>query len=223
MFQKNIFLCPKKRNLFHYFCFKIIFDLTKTANTYKDAQIWDSFREGDNQALSCIYSTHIQVLFKYGLKISLDEAFVMDCIHDLFVDMIRHRATVGRIDNIRHYLIRSLRHKMFRNLKSKRTELFDDYPFLLESAVDDRLYEQETNHHQRLRLREAINKLPERQKEVIYLRYIMDFKNEEIAQIMEISHQSVRNMLHKAIENLRKNMSKEDLILFISIIRKLHI
>jgi RNA polymerase sigma-70 factor (ECF subfamily) len=84
----------------------------------------------------------------------------------------------------------------------------------LEAAFNEQQLEQETNRHQRQCLREAINKLPERQKEVIYLRYIMDFKNEEIAQIMGINYQAVRNTLHKAIENLRKTISKKDLILF---------
>jgi len=195
----------------------------KIAHTnLNDVQLWESFRNGDDQALSCIYNTHIQALFQYGSKLSSDECFVMDCIQDLFVDMIQHRTTVGNTDNIRYYLIRSLRNKMLRNLEKQKHNLLNDYhPFHLEAAIDEQLHEHETNQHQRRRLREAINKLPERQKEVIYLRYIMDFKNEEIAQIMNISYQAVRNTIYKAIEFLRKNMTKEDLILFVAIIKKL--
>ena len=137
------------------------------------------------------------------------------------MDISRHRTTIGSTDNIRFYLIRSLKHKILRQLKSHhRTDTVDDYPFLLEAAFDEQQLEQETNRHQRQCLRDAINKLPERQKEVIYLRYIMDFKNEEIAQIMDISYQAVRNTLHKAIENLRKTISKKDLLLFVMILKK---
>ena len=120
------------------------------------------------------------------------------------------------------YLIRSLKHKILRSIKKhSHTDTVNDYPFLLEAAFDEHLFEQETDRHQRLCLRNALNKLPERQKEAIYLRYIMDLKNEEIAKIMDISYQAVRNTLHKAIEFLRKNLTKEDLILFIAIIKKL--
>jgi len=185
-----------------------------------DVILWDSFRNGDDQALTSIYNAHIQALFQYGSKLSLDKDFVMDCIHDLFVDMIQHRNTVGSTDNIRYYLIRSLRHKILRSLKRQKLGLFSDEPFLLEAEFDEQHHEYETNQHQRRRLREALNQLPERQKEVIYLRYIMDFKNEEIAQIVDISYQAVRNTLYKAIEFLRKNMTKEDLILFVAIIKK---
>ena len=187
-----------------------------------DAYLWDTFRNGDDQAaLTHIYNAHVQALFKYGSKLSKDESFVMDCIHDLFADVIHHRSTIGGTDNIRLYLIRSLRNKMLRNLKKQKTDLLEDYPFLLEGVLDEPLHEQTTNQNQRRRLREALNKLPERQKEAVYLRYIMDFENEEIVKIMGISYQAVRNTLHKAIEYLRKNLSKEDLILFVMIIKEL--
>ena len=196
--------------------------MKKIEHTYiDDASLWDSFRNGDEQAISCIYKTHIQALFQYGSKFSPDQSFVIDCIHDLFVDIIEHRSTVGRTDNIRYYLIRSLRHKMLRNLKSHHTDLLNSHVFLLEVAFDEHLYEHETNQHQRLRIRDALNKLPERQKEAIYLRYIMDLKNEEIAKVMNISYQAVRNTLYKAIDNLRKSMSKEDFILFAMIFKRL--
>jgi RNA polymerase sigma factor (sigma-70 family) len=90
---------------------------------------------------------------------------------------------------------------------------------MLEADFDDHLEDQKMNKHLRKSIRDAINRLPERQKEVIYLRYILDFKNEEIAQIINITHQAVRNTLYKAIENLRKTISKEDLILFVMILK----
>ncbi len=190
--------------------------------TSGDTQLWDSFRNGDTHALSNIYNAHIQALFQYGSKLSSDTEFVKDCIHDLFVDISHHRSTIGCTDNIRFYLIRSLKHKILRNLKKyNNTDMVNDYPFVLEAAFDEQLLEPETNRHRRLCLRDALNALPERQKEVIYLRYIMDFKNEEIAQIMDINYQAVRNTLHKAIESLRKTISLKELTLFALIFRKI--
>ena len=198
--------------------------MIKTDTYNNDAQLWDAFRNGDDRAFSCIYDAHVQALFQYGSKLSPDTDVVKDCIQDLFVDITKHRTTIGSTDNIRFYLIRSLKHKILRQLKShNRADTIDDDPFLLEAAFDEQLLEQETTRHQRQCLRDAINKLPERQKEAIYLRYIMDLKNEEIAQIMDISYQAVRNTLHKAIENLRKTISKKDLLLFVMVFKKTQI
>ena len=188
--------------------------MKESIHAYNDTFLWNSFRNGDDHALSIIYKTHVQALFQYGSKLSPDKDFVMDCIHDLFVDMMHHRSTIGDTDNIRFYLIKSLKHKILRSLeRHSKMNPVNEYSFLLDATFDEQLPERETNRHQRLRLRNAINKLPERQKEVIYLRYIMGFQNEEISQVMGISYQAVRNTLYKAIENLRKNISKEDMII----------
>ena len=187
-------------------------------NVTEDNHLWDRFRKGDVTAFSHIYELHVQALYQYGMKLSSDSAFVMDCIHDLFVDLNHHHKTIEVINNMRSYLIRSLRNRIFRSLKSRdRTgyDAIENHPFLLEAAFDEQLDELETTRKKRRRLREALNKLPDRQKEVIYLRYINGLSNEEIVQIMGINYQAVRNTLHKAIENLRKTISMEDLILFL--------
>ena len=193
--------------------------MEKISKTYdpcnlSDAQIWDLFRSGDESALSYIYKAHVQGLFRYGLMLSRDDSFVMDCIHDLFEDLIKHHTSIGSTSNIRYYLIRSLRNKMLHHLKHQKHDFFDDNDhFLLEAAFEESVREHEAALYQRRRLREMLQKLPERQKEAIYLRYFLDCNNDEIAKIMDINYQAVRNTLYKAIDFLRKNMKRDDLII----------
>jgi len=171
-----------------------------------DVQIWDSFRKKDTAALSYIYIQHASFLFQYGLMLSPDTNFVMDCIHDLFEDLIHYQTTVHSTTNIRFYLCRSLKNKILRNQKKQHTTdtIHDDSVFF-KVAIEDQTHQHETNRHQRYCLQKAIKKLPERQKEVIYLRYFLDCNNHEIMQIMNISYQAERDLLHKAIKNLREN------------------
>lgn len=194
--------------------------MKKKEDQHSDVRLWDRFRDGDTDAFSQIYNLHIQTLYQYGSKLLPDDTtLVMDCIHDLFVDLSNHRKTIGATDNIRFYLLRSLKNKIFR--ASKTLRLFaDNYPFHLEAVLDDPLYESEFIKQKRRILRDALNKLPDRQKEAIYLRYINDFNNDEISLIMGINNQAVRNTLHKGIENLRKSISKEDFILFLMLLKK---
>ena len=187
-----------------------------------DIGLWNSFRSGDQRAFSQIYELYGQTLFRYGSKLSPDKEFVMDCIHDLFVDLSYKRKTIGETDNISFYLIRSLKNKMLNNrniLQKSNFNSINDYPFILNVAFDEMPDEQEAVKQKRRYLRDTLDKLPERQKEIIYLRYINDFSNEEISKIMGINNQVVRNTLHKAIENLRKSISKEMLLFFLMIIR----
>ena len=49
-----------------------------------------------------------------------------------------------------------------------------------------------------------LNQLPERQKEVVFLKYYGGFNHTEIAEIMRVNKQSVANLLHRAFTALKK-------------------
>jgi RNA polymerase sigma factor (sigma-70 family) len=49
----------------------------------------------------------------------------------------------------------------------------------------------------------VLNGLPPRQREIMYLRFYENLDFENISQIMEISKQSVHNLLQKAYKNFR--------------------
>ncbi|MDR2038721.1 MAG: sigma-70 family RNA polymerase sigma factor [Bacteroidales bacterium] len=189
-----------------------------------DAHLWDRFREGDQRAFFQVYDMHVQTLYRYGLKLSNDKELIKDCIHDLFLELSNSRQTISPTDNIKYYLIKSLKYKIFRNNKFAQNShhSIDEHIFQAAASFDHPFDEQESIKKKRRYLRDAINKLPSRQKEAIYLRYINGLNNEEIAHVMGINNQVVRNTLYKAIENLRKSISKEDLILFLITPAKKH-
>ena len=52
-------------------------------------------------------------------------------------------------------------------------------------------------------LKEAIADLTPRQREVIYLKYFEGLSTDELAEILQIRAQSIYNLVHDALENLR--------------------
>jgi len=54
-------------------------------------------------------------------------------------------------------------------------------------------------------LREAIKKLPERQREIIHLHFFEELGIREIARQLGLDHSTVRESLNSAIKNLKKN------------------
>ena len=51
-----------------------------------------------------------------------------------------------------------------------------------------------------------LNKLPPRQKEVLYLLFYQDMSYEDIATVMQMNYQSARNLVHRALKLLRTKM-----------------
>jgi RNA polymerase sigma factor (sigma-70 family) len=174
-------------------------------------QLWQEYRAGDMYALAKIMQSYYADLFHWGMRLHGDREFVKDCIQELFVNLWKMQASVNSVDNVRSYLLVVLKTRILRELSKKQathqSALSDEYSFSVEFAADIRLIEEENEIYQIRKLEHVINHLPERQKELIYLRFYQNLSFEQIADIMHLGRQSVYNLLHKSLDSLRKNWS----------------
>lgn len=173
-----------------------------------DRELWEAFKEGDREAFTQLYNHHIGDLLTYGYRVTSDRQLIRDSIHDLFLHLWRNRTHLNTTDSIRFYLYRSLRNRIIRN-SEKNNQVAIDSAHLFgnivgELSFEDDLIAKEELSEQLQQLKRAIQQLPKRQQEIIQLRYYHDFSFDEIAEMMQINNQSVRNLLHRAISELRR-------------------
>ena len=176
--------------------------------------LWSRFLNGDNQVLSLIFLHHANALFDYGCRFTVDQDFVKDCIQEVFCTLIRTRKNLSETDNVRLYLLKSLKRRIIRDLKNagnKPRSLDDqDYSFDLRFSenLDDQLNELD---EEKLHLiAEAMQSLTARQKEAIYLRFNRGLEYEEISFLLSLNYQSSRALIHRAIEKLREIIHIQD-------------
>lgn len=184
-----------------------------------DTTLWNEFRRGDYRAFSIIYSTHIGELLSYGYRITSDRQLIKDTTHDLFLHIWLNRERLSETNSIRYYLFRSLRNRLIDNIQPTPETRISESLLLLESHLaeiswEDELIERETGSAQIEQLRKAIDQLPPRQQEAIQLRYFHSFGLEEIASMLQMNNQSVRNLLHRALNHLRDHFEIVGAILF---------
>lgn len=79
-----------------------------------------------------------------------------------------------------------------------------DYSLETGSELDD------LDQLKKILLRDALNALAPRQKEAIYLRFFEGLNYNEISGIMELNYQSARNLIHRAVEQVRKIIMNSD-------------
>ena len=121
-------------------------------------------------------------------------------IQDLFVTLLSRRDRLSETDNIRFYLFSSIRRRLFKALNTKQhkvTDLFDtnNPPFHFDEGVEPHYGDDEEENRFFKMLMGSVNKLADRQKEIIYLKYHLGLNNKEIADMLGISYQTVRNTL----------------------------
>lgn len=167
-----------------------------------------------NNSLKSIYEEYADTLYSYGCKFTRDKELVKDCIHDIFVYL--HSIDSQSVRNIKFYLLQALKN----NLITKLSKIGETtYPENLEFTIPNPdtietifLQEEESQRVKNL-LQTALNTLTNRQKEAIYLYYIEELEYAEICRLLDMNYQSVRNLIHRALSNLRKTMNEKDLML----------
>ncbi len=117
-------------------------------------------------------------------------------------------------NSIRYYLLKVLRNKIYTRLKLTRptadVDLYaDDYHFQVEYSFEEHLIRELGDEQLQGKLLAALNALPARQKEIVYLRFYNNFDYGQIASIMGIGYQTARTHVYQAIKSLRERFAVE--------------
>lgn len=161
-------------------------------------------KKGNKTSFSDLYKNNIQALLSYANSLTKDKELIADVLQDLFINIWIKRDRLGQPENIRAYLLRSIRNNLLKEIKSK--EIFQEISIsdLLEEVSGIEFSDQFESINQSL---ENLNK---GQKEIVHLKFFQGKKNTEIAYILGIRAQSVSNKLNRALNKLRKEHESEN-------------
>lgn len=183
-----------------------------------DTLLWNDLIKGNEDAFRIIYNNHVQPLFRYGCHFTTDEALIEDCIHDVFLDLSKYRSNLSRTDNIKLYLFKSLKRKIFRSImKGGIFGVMDpeNLPFYYSVSYEDEIVENELQQKKYEKLNEALSTLSPRQKEAIYLKFVSGLSYEELGKVMQLNYQSARNLVFRGLEKLRESYPKSFFLFFL--------
>ena len=175
-------------------------------NNHSTDTLLASFQAGNMAAFSQLYNLHINVLFNYGLKLTIDKELLKDCIHDIFVKLYTKKDELGTIDNLRSYLFISLKNKLCDELRRRMymsDTAVEEVSISTPTDVEDDYMEEEQRKNEFSLVRRLLDQLSPRQREALTLYYIEEKKYEDICEIMNMNYQSVRNLMHRGLTKLR--------------------
>ena len=171
--------------------------------------LWHRFQRGDYVVLGDLFQKLYKELYYYGLKLVFIPDLVKDTIQDIFADVWSRRQKMEKIRNIRAYLFISVRRELLRRVEKFRKEglLREGAVSSLEFSKEDFIIQEETGSEAMSLLMQSLKRLTERQREVIFLRFNHELEFSEIASILGMNVQSVRNLLFRALEKVRSDLN----------------
>ena len=199
--------------------------MSKEVNNNYWLVIWTRFKAGDQEAFAVLYNQHINTLYNYGSKLCKDKDVVKDALQDLFLELFLHRDKI-RIspENLKFYLLLALKRNLIKKLKAGRKvthEFNESVDFEPQYSIEFQIIEQEKDEEINRKVSDAIRQLPAKQKEAVYLRYNESLEYGEIAAILDITVESVRKQVHRALKTVREIISNQTVtVLFTFLLKK---
>ncbi|MFT4780608.1 MAG: RNA polymerase sigma factor (sigma-70 family) [Psychroserpens sp.] len=175
-----------------------------------DFLLWAKLKDGNIEALGKLYDLYIDDLFRYGIQFCSNKTEVMDSIHDVFLNLYKYRNKLADTNNVKYYLLRSVKNQILKKGKGKlQIQAIDDNNLFLKdfsASAEEEIIVNELKNERAYLLSKSINLLSKKQRQGLFLRFNEEKDYEDIAIIMNVTVQTSRTIIYRAIKSLRNSM-----------------
>lgn len=186
----------------------------KIGKNSEEQHAWESLRDGNQSALRCLYIAYYKRFIQFGMKYTQDHDLLKDSINNTFLYLWEKHESLSPVSYVSAYLYRSFQRQLFKDLKSKsKNQAYNTLEELPELSEEKELHfirSQEENRRIE-QLKKAIKRLPQRQRELIFLRYFEELSYDEIMERTQLTKRSIYNQIHTAINTLKNDSTVLDL------------
>jgi RNA polymerase sigma-70 factor (family 1) len=188
----------------------------QSANALTDIELIQLLKKDDQTAFTEIYTRYAESLAGFaGSKLySLEDA--RDILHDLFVKLWEERKSLSVTGNLKSYLFAAIRYCIIDRIR--RNVSRQEYALQLQ-AFDKSFYaggqDLEAKELQEI-LNKSLDDLAPRTKEIYQLSRNNQYTISEIATMLNLSEQTVKNQLTTALNHLRRSIICIGIIVFLS-------
>jgi RNA polymerase sigma-70 factor (ECF subfamily) len=173
--------------------------------------------DDDKTFMLNLYKDYYALVRKVVYSMISDNKDIEDLINDTFIKLIEKVSLIRTFDGCKTaayvvYTARSVTINFIkhRDVQRKHTYYGGEADAVEEIISSDDSIEDSLIHRETLEsLSDAVLKLPEKQKNLLYFKYILSMSDTEIAEDLGIGPNSVRQYLTRARRDAKKLMEKE--------------
>lgn len=169
-------------------------------------------RQQSRPHFDAIYELYWKELYETAYRRLSSAADTEDILQDLFLSLLKNPAVITNEGSIRAYLHKALKGRIIDFYrKSLLKEAFEQNSALTTPRYITHPDAQLMHKELETILEQEISSMPERMQTVFLMSRKGMLSNEEIAQELAISHQTVRNQISAAIKRIRKALHQYNL------------
>ncbi|WP_162415992.1 RNA polymerase sigma factor [Cyclobacterium roseum] len=170
-----------------------------------DKKLLDGFRNGDRKAFEKIYQYYRVPVIRFSVSIIKDEQEAENIYHEVFMKILKRRSKIRPELNFNSYVFTSVKNEIFDYLKAlnKNNSLKEKFWERIHQEEDECSQVKEA---QLTKMESIIGNLSPKRRKILEMNYFEKKSYNEIADILMISKNTVKNQLVKAKFILRKEM-----------------
>ncbi len=175
-----------------------------TVDPTSDNALMEQVRDGQVARLAILFERHHVMLYNFFLRLTGRRGPSEDLVQEVFVRILKYRTTYRSESRFTVWLFQIARNAHADHLRKQKPEVSIEEQFeepagtepppsqRLEAEVDAAL------------LRQALDRLPLRKREILLLSRYEDMKYKDIAQLLGCSIETIKTSVHRAVRDLRK-------------------
>lgn len=171
----------------------------------QEKELVEDFDKNDNNVIQYVYDQYADDLLSYGKKMGYQKEVLEDAIHDVFYKLCRSPRLLKQITELKFYLFRALKNRLLNIDKSVEKHVtVNEFDISIKTDSLHLLIEAEEQVIVKEKLNRLLQVLSDKQREIIYLRFIHEMTYDEISVLLKMTPASVKNAVYKAIKKVRK-------------------
>ena len=161
-------------------------------------------KAGESHTLGLLYERYKKRLFGFFYQMCKDANLSEDLVQNVFIRVLKYKHTYNEESNFLSWLFRIARNVYYDQFKvnsnNRTTDLDDVNNLFIAGNVESDI---EKNEKVSL-LKEAMNQLPAKKKELIVLSKLKELKYKELGEIVGCSEGNARTRVHRALLDLKQ-------------------
>ena len=159
-------------------------------------------RLGDKHGFSELYQKYAKAMYNTSLRIVNHTADAEDVLQESFVDAFAAIESFAYKSTFGAWLKRIVINKSINALRKRKMEIIDIEKTTAIHLPEEESYDEETIKFKVEEIKKAVKDLPNGYRTVLSLHLFEGYDQEEIAEILQISHATVRTQYMRAKQKL---------------------
>jgi RNA polymerase sigma-70 factor (ECF subfamily) len=182
-----------------------------------DLELFKNVQAGDEQAFTVIFNTYYEPLYRFAARFVREAEIAEGIVQEVFVKIWINKNKINIVYNVKTYLYTTVKNHCLNFIKqNKRISSLDEITEkrLININSPEEVYER----NEKLKaINKAIERLPNRRKQIFLMKKYNELSYKEIAEILNISLNTVKTQMKRALKSLIKQLNHLRMIAFFSL------